>query len=186
MNRVIGYQGKGTASGWELIQTQPKAVISSPHYEGHEGNAYWTSYSIMADSTDVLEMRIETTDSLERAHMEFNADSALASTLEIWFGTTKTDVLGNRITPINRDMESSNTSSLILCHTPGGTQAGTANIIKYIGSMSLGGRTDIGGAISTRGELILARETAILIRMTSRADNNSMDISLDWYHHALQ
>ena len=86
--------------------------------------------------------------------MDIIIDVALASTAELWIGTTKTHESGNVITPVNRDFNSNNTSGLTICHTPGGSQAGTANLIQYIGASASGGRVAVGGSIGSRGEFI--------------------------------
>jgi len=159
-------------------------VIDAPHYEIHEGEAYFAVYSALKDSTATAEVRIATPDTTTWAHMVIEIDAALAATAELWEATTKTDASGNRITPMNRNRNSAGTSGLTICHTPTGTESAGAALTQYIGATSLGGRVEEGGGASSRHEFILKQNTAYLIRATSRADGNALSIILDWYEHA--
>ena len=158
-------------------------TIDYAHYEIHEQNAYDLVYSALKADTQTMEVRVGVSTSAKRPHMIVHVASALASTVEVWFNTTKTDVVGNRLTPLNRDQGSSNTSLLTFCHTPGGSQAGNANILQYIGSASAGGRTDVGGKSGGRNEWKLARGKAYLFKLTSRANGNALTFAFDWYEH---
>ena len=143
-------------SGLNRIDNVTRAVmtIGYPHHETHAGSAYLAVYSALANDTDVIEVRVGTADSAKRAHFQVFFESALAATVQLWKDTTKTDASGNRIGAANRDFESTNTSLLTLCHTPGGSQSGDANITRYIGSASTSGRADVGGSGGNRGEFI--------------------------------
>lgn len=165
------------------LTTGAMETIDYPHHEIHGGSHYFAVYSGLADNTDSIEVRVQTPDTTKWAHMVINIDCALAATAQLWKPTTKTDVVGNRLTPLNRNFNSSNTSGLTICHTPGGSQAGTANLIEYIGAATSGGRADTGGDTGSRSEFILKQNEAILISLTSRVDNNALTITLDWYEH---
>lgn len=158
-------------------------VIEYPHHEIHDGNGYFAVYSALANTAGTIAVRVQTPNTTKWAHMIFEIDSALAATAQLWHPTTMTDVVGNRITPMNRDHNSSNTSGLTICHTPGGSQAGTANLTQYIGASASGGRVAEGGGSSSRHEFILDQNSSYYILVTSRADNNAMSIIMDWYEH---
>lgn len=158
-------------------------VVDYPHHEIHGGSAYFVVYSALGDDTDVIEVRIQTPNSTKWAHMEIFIEAALAATAQLWTPTTKTHVGGNAITPMNRNHNSTNTSGLTICHTPGGSQAGAGNLLQYIGAATTGGRADVGGATGTRAEFILKQNEDYLINITSRADANAMSIILSWYEH---
>jgi len=111
--------------------------------------------------------------------MVFDISAALACKAELWVDTTMTDNVSNRITPINRDFDSANTSGLTICHTPSGSQTGSANLLQYIGSSGV--RTIVGGDTRSRNEFILGRNSAYYIKVTSLVDNNSISIVMDWY-----
>jgi len=158
-------------------------TITYPHHEIHDGNSYFAVYSALANDTGVIEVRIQTANTTKWAHMTIDIDAALAATAQLWYPTTKTDEVGNRITPMNRDHNSSNTSGLTICHTPAGSQAGTANLTQYIGSATSKGKSTVGGDTGSRHEFILDQNNDYLIRLTSRADLNALSIILDWYEH---
>jgi len=164
--------------------TNQLMVVDYEHHETHSGSGYFAVYSNTADDTDTVEVRIGTPDTTTWAHMVISINSALAATAELFKPTTKTHVAGNAITPMNRNHNSSNTSGLTICHTPAGTESGSAALTQYIGASSVSGRVETGGGTGSRGEFILEQNQSYLIRVTSRADSNSMSIILDWYEHA--
>jgi len=163
--------------------TNQLTTVDYAHHEIHGGSAYFVVYSGLKDDTQTIEVRIQTPDTRKWAHMVISIDVALASTAQLWKSTTMTDVSGNRITPMNRDHNSSKTSGLTICHTPGGSESAGAALTQYIGAASTNGRVNTGGGTGSRGEFILAQNTAYLIRVTSRADSNALSIILDWYEH---
>jgi hypothetical protein len=158
-------------------------VIDYPHHEIHGGSSYLVVYSALAGDTDVIEVRIQTPNSAKWAHMVISIESALASTATLWTPTTKTHEGGNALTPMNRNHNSTNSSGLTICHTPGGAQAGAGNLVQYLGAATVSGRTETGGTTGSRHEFILKQNDDYLINMTSRADANAMTITLDWYEH---
>lgn len=160
------------------------AIDANTHHS-HEGDAYFAVYSALADDTDLIEVRIQTPDTSTRAHMGITIDVALAATAQLWKATTKTHVAGNAMTKMNRDHDSSNTSGLTICHTPAGSQAGASALTRYFGAATTSGKGNAGGTGGNQGEFILARNTAYLIRVTSRADSNALTVILGWNEHEL-
>lgn len=158
-------------------------VVDYPHHEIHGGSAYYAVYSALKADTETIEVRIGTPNTTKWAHMLLEIDCALAGTAELWEATTKTHAAGNAITPMNRNRNSSNTSGLTICHTPGGAEAAAAMLTQYVGASATGGRVAEGGGASSRHEFILKQNEAYLIRVTSRADGNALSIILDWYEH---
>jgi len=158
-------------------------TIDYEHHETHDGNAYFAVRSGTVDTGGTVEVRIQTPDTTKWAHMVIAIDAAIAATAEMFKPTTKTDVVGNRITPMNRNHNSANTSGLTICHTPAGAESGTAVLTQYLGAAATGGRVAVGGGAGSRGEFILDQNSSYLIRVTSRADGNSLSIILDWYEH---
>ena len=165
------------------LETHALIVVEYSHHEIHGGSAYFVIYSALADDTDVIEIRIQTPDTTKWAHMTIDIEAALAATVEMWEPTTKTHEAGNVLTALNRNRNSTNTSGLTICHTPGGAQAGAATITEYVGAATVSGRVSAGGHAGGRNELILDQNNDYLIRVTSRADDNALTIVLDWYEH---
>lgn len=160
-------------------------VIEYHHSEIHAGEGYFVVLSALADNTDAIEVRIQTPDTTKWGHFIMIVDAALAARAELWASTTKTDVIGNRITPFNRNQNSENVSGMTLCHTPGGSQSGDAQLSQYIGAAASPGKASVGGEpAGGRSEFDLKQNTTYLIKATSRTDNNAISIILDWYEHA--
>jgi len=181
---------KGWRKGFQAVKIAQQddlsdsvQTIAFAHHEAHEQNAFFAVHSLLRDNAEISEVRIQTSNSEKRAHMVIVIDVALAATAELWIDTTKTNVEINEITSINRWHKSTNPSLLTICHTPAGAQAGAANLLRYIGSVAVSGKSDVGGSGGSRGEFILARNTNYLIKVTSRANDNAVSIVLDWYEH---
>ena len=161
------------------FKTTPRSLASE---QIEAGNRYFAIYSALANDTDAIEVRIQTPAS-PHIHIYFDIECALAATVQLWAETTKTHVTGNAIVGLNRDFRSSNTSGLIICHTPAGTQSGDADLLEYVGAADTAGKVTAGGSAEADEEFILAPSTAYLITATSRADNNALSIILDWWEH---
>lgn len=174
-NRGITAKLDSATNSWQ--------TIDYAHHEIHSGSGYFAIRSELVDTAGDVEVRFATPNTTKWAHMTITVESSLAATVSLWAGTTKTHESGNAIVPLNRDFNSSNVSGLTICHTPGGSQAGTANLIQYIGATATGGRVNEGGSSNSRHEFILAQNTAYYILATSRADSNAISIILDWYEH---
>lgn len=175
----------GTEDVYLTADPSTNSLLVTSHDVGeiHDGNAYFVTYSALADDTDLIEVRIQTPNTTTWIHVVIVIDAALAATAQLWRGTTKTHEAGNAITPMNRDHNSSNTSGVTICHTPGGAQAGASALTRYIGAASTNGRVNTGGAGGSGHEFVLAQNTAYLIRVTSRADANALSIIMDWHEH---
>ena len=159
--------------------TRALCYISTPHHEIHEGDAFVLSQSLSIPAANDYEIRIQTPDTVEWSHMEFEAVNDASLTVSFYETTTLTDVVGNRLTPINRNRNSSNTSSLTICHTPGGSGDGTLIWIKSIGSsFPLSG----GGSTETRREFILKQNTAYLLRLAG-SSGDALNYEINWYEH---
>jgi len=170
---------------YALIDTVTHGQVTTDyaHHEIHEGDSYFIVYSALKDNAGTLEILIATPNTAKWAHMVMAVDFAIAGTAQLWTPTTKTDASGNRLTGFNRNQNSTNTSGLTICHTPGGAQAGTASLSQYIGATATGGRVAVGGSGAGRAEFVLKQNSSYYILATSRADGNAVSIILDWYEH---
>ena len=175
----------GTTSVVPTVDASTNAIntIDYAHHEIHGGSAYFAVYSALKDTAGLIEVRIQTPDTTKWAHMVFAIQASLAATAQMWYPTTKTHEAGNAIVPMNRNHNSTNTSGLTICHTPGGAQAGTAQLTEYLGASATGGRISVGGGTGSRHEFILDQNNDYLIRITSRADGNALTLVMDWYEH---
>ena len=164
-------------------QTRSMKIVDYPHHEIHGGRAFLALYSLTRDNTEFIEMRFRANHASRRCHMTIHIDAALAATVEMWKNTTKTHVIANAITPMNRDFSNPYSSVLSVCHTPAGAQAGNADLLQYVGSATANGRSEVGGSLGSRSEFILQPFADYLIKATSRANSNALTITLDWYEH---
>jgi len=156
--------------------TQALKIIDYPHHEIHGGNGYSLSYPITIPAANEVEIRIATPDTTKWAHMVWSFTNDSDFTVDVYETTTKTDVVGNRLTPINANRNSANTSGLTICHTPAG--AGDGNLIwSYAGGANKQVTTEEG-----RHEFILKQNTAYLINL-SGAQNDVAHLVFDWYEH---
>lgn len=161
--------------------TRALLVTDDNHYHVHEGKAFYVIYSGLANTSDVIEVLLQTPDTDESVNLSVHFVSALACTVEIWDETTKTYVLANDIPAENRKEDSTNVTGVKVCHTPAGAESNPATHTIYVGATTVGGRADDGG--TTNNEHIAGRNKTKLYRMTSRADGNSMTFYMDWYDH---
>lgn len=179
---IEGSSGESVAPKLDS-STSAISTVDYAHHEIHGGSAFLVVYSALANDTALIEVRFATPDTTKWAHMTIIVESAIASTIQLWEGTTKTHNASNAIVPLNRNRNSSTASGLTVCHTPTGTESGTAALTEYVGAASVSGRVTAGGSANSRAEFVLKQNTAYLIRATSRADGNALAIILDWYEH---
>ena len=156
-------------------------TIEYEHHEIHGGSSYTLSRPLTLPVANDDEIRIATPNTTKWAHMIFSAVSDAAVTVSLYETTTLTHVVGNVLTPINRNRNSTNTSGLTICHTPGG--AGDGNLL-YSSTAGAGGNPaqSAPGVIGGRFEFILKQNTAYLLRIAG-ASGDVVSINLEWYEH---
>lgn len=153
--------------------------INVAHGELHEGNFYHVHKTATLNSTNTLEMRIAPANGMTECHLVIRMQSSLAATLQVYEGTGKTHAAANAITPTNRNRNSKSASVATVCHTPDGSGDGT-EILAFVCGTG-GALTGAGGDRSDGQEIILKRNTAYLVRVTSGSNTNPVNISLEWY-----
>ena len=156
-------------------------VIDHAHHEIHRGLGYVATDTATVNDAGTREVRIAVAATHE-AHMTFEVSATLHTTIQFYEDTTKADVSGNRLTSINRNRDSSNTSNVTICHTPSGSGDGTILFTFAFGADSLGAaKPGFGGVEGSRGEFILKPGKVYLLKVTSGTDGNLISIILDWY-----
>ena len=166
---------------WVDQATHVLSTIEYEHHEIHGGSSYTLSRPLTLPVANDDEIRIATPNTTKWAHMIFSAVSDAAVTVSLYESTALTHVGGNVLTPINRNRNSTNTSGLTICHTPGG--AGDGNLL-YSSTAGAGGNPaqSAPGAITGRFEFILKQNTAYLLRIAG-ASGDVVSINLEWYEH---
>jgi hypothetical protein len=168
--------------------TDALAQIAEAHFEVHEGEAFFIVNKQDVDSAGSYEMRFKTPDSPKRLHMILAVEGTGHTDVDLYEGTTKTHNTGTVLTAVNRERESKKTSLIEACSTPGGSGDGENLISMHFGLDTGQGsqREILGGGARDMEEIILARNTAYLLRIVSGTDGNRVMIVLDWYEHESQ
>lgn len=142
----------------------------------NDGDAFFVSVSAAKNATQTYEVRFQTPNSMDEVHLLLDFSGAKETKVALYEGTTKTHVALNALTPTNKNRNSSAASTATVCHTPAGSGDGT-----LLFSETFGAGKKIGGQAREDSELILKRNTAYLLRLTSNAASNTVNAVLDWY-----
>jgi hypothetical protein len=161
--------------------THVMSTIEYEHHEIHAGSAYTLSRPVTLPVANDDEIRIAVANTTKWPHMLFSAVSDAAVTVSLYETTGLAHEVGNVLTPINRNRNSTKTSGLTICHTPSG--AGDGSLI-YASTAGVGGNPaqSAPGAIGGRFEFILKQNTAYLLRVAG-ASGDVVSINLEWYEH---
>ena len=169
--------------------------IDFEHYEIHEGNSY-TCYNdeLTMQTTETINFAFKTP-ALTSAeiHMIVEYESLVGGTLEILEAATWTAQSGTIYVPINRNRNSTNTSTITGNET---TTTFTANEVGYdvttiltTNATTIWFDRSVGANIKTPNpqremrEFILDAETTYVVRYTAVGNSNSGFIRLSWYEH---
>lgn len=155
------------------------AVVLEEHKMVHAGCHYFCEDSEDGlNSADVKEWLIITPAAGVPVHFEVYAVSALTGIFE-FFEEPTIAANGNALDVFNSNRTSLNTTFVQVLEDPTITVDGTR-----LTTTVLGGGRGIGlrGGVRIReDEIVLAPGIAYLARFTSRADNNMISVSFDWY-----
>lgn len=154
-----------------------KARISSVHQNVHDGITFVTSYEFTSASTVDILISVGANKSL---HIGGNINVSAASSIAVYEGTTVSDN-GTALDVYNKNRNGSDSQDPSLFHTPTITLVGTKLYGAYIpggkGGNALGGSD--GGSPRDGSELILAKSTLYLIRVTGTSIDGS--VNLEFY-----
>lgn len=156
-------------------------VIDYAHHEIHSGSHYKSGYQdTTMDTDDTIALVFTTPDTTKHMHWVLTAQSTGACTIQV-FSSPTLSAEGTEVTPFNRNQNSSNTSDMIVSHTPTITANGTKISEKWVGS--IGFKETTGGESRGDSELILKQNTQYLVLCTANADGIKCAIGGDWYEH---
>ena len=128
----------------------------------------------------MINLLFVTPDSTIYAHWTLTAQTTGAAIVQIFEGTTASSN-GTAVTRLNRNRNSTNTSTTLAFHTPTITADGTKMSEKYLGSE--GFKESTGQGVRGDSEFILKRNTKYLVRCTAISDDIKCAIGGDWYEH---
>lgn len=161
-------------------------AIDEIHREIHEGNAYLLTYVQTPGDGGQIDVLITTPNSDDEAHMVIIVDALGDTYVKLYEDVEMIDYPANRLTAYNRNRNSDNEATVLVCHTPGGNIGDGV----LIGSAAFGIDTGLGasriiggGKTSSREEIVLKKNTQYLLRIDSGTASNRMTIALDWYEH---
>lgn len=178
--KIFDKDGVPRGPNWDKLASVFTS-LTHEHHEIHEGKSWVIGYSATKDAAESIEVLIQTKSSNKHAHMLFLMAVSAGCDAYLYEGTTKTYVVGNALTLVNRNRNYQGKSGHIpvaviqACHTPGGSGDGTAILTRRAGAFKQAGDS------RSIGEIILKQDTDYLVRIT--ADGNGTDINLqcDWY-----
>jgi hypothetical protein len=180
---IHGFNGSGPVPVRADLSTRALVAINYEHHEVHNNNLYMVSDYATVDDGNTRELLIETPDSLEWAHFTFEVIGTYETTVQFYEATTKTT--GTSMTEINHNRNSSNTTNVVVTHTPG--SSGDGSLIfqaKFGGDTGPAMAGGIRGNIRPEQELMLKQNTKYLLRITSGTDSNNITTLMGWYDHA--
>jgi len=158
-------------------------IVQGPeHFMTHEGKHYTLShYFSLVDTDEYARLRIKTPADVW-LHSIFFVLSSGGLAVTVYRDTSLTHVAGNSVNQYNKN-DSLRYSSPVteVCHTPGGSGAGT----KFIETLPVGtsSKFNIGaGNARDSNEIILARDTTYLVEAISTTDGNKITLGLDFYY----
>lgn len=170
--------------------------IDWAHEEIHEGDSYVAvnDEATMQDAETInFAFKTPVYTTTKEIHMVIDFTSRAGGLLEILEAATWTAQSGTKYVPINRNRNSSNTSSLLenettTTFTAGGvaydvttiltTNATTIEQIRVFGASNLIAQMHRG-----RAEFILKSNTTYVVRFTADGNTNGCNLQMTWYEH---
>jgi len=162
--------------------TRAVKSIDYAHHEIHSGDHFVVSESAVLADAGTREWLIITPNTTKWAHMLFEIQGSLDTTVDIYETSTKT--AGTAMTEQNRNRNSATAATTSITHTPGGS--GDGNIMFTCRFGNDGGASGIGaggGMSRDSNEFVLKQNEVYLVRVTSASDANNICAKFDWYEH---
>lgn len=161
-------------------------AIDEVHREIHEGKAYFINNVQTLGDGDQFDILITTPDSDDEVHIVIIVDALGDTDVKLYEDVEMVDYPANRLTAYNRNRNSTNEATALVCHTPGGNIGDGV----LIGETSFGIDTGLGaarilggGKASSREEIVLKKNAKYLLRIDSGTATNKITTTLDWYEH---
>lgn len=179
---VVVTDPDGNPVGGELVPLHV-AAVAFEHYELHQGDAYSYSDVITLGSAGTQDYLLTVADDAEIPHFSYTVEGIYGITVELYEGADRTGTTAQD--SFNRNRNHPDASTLAIHKgTSGGTTDGTRIMWKKSGSGPTGGK--LSGHSSAATELVLARDTKYLFRVTSAAASNDISVELNYYLHGLE
>jgi hypothetical protein len=158
--------------------TETLQTIEYEHHEIHSGSHFnYCDYQTGVGLNGTIEFVMTVPDTTEWPHLAFLVFSSTGALIDLYEGTTGVSG-GTSITPRNNNRNSSHTSTVTLVKDPASI---TSDGTRASGYVAGAGRT--AGFAERNRELVLKRNTAYLVRITSTAASNTISWCAEWYEH---
>lgn len=154
-------------------------MLAMPHHQIHEGNGYRACvFTADLDTNGVFGVSI-TVGSI-RPHMLIDIDAINEAGIVFLEGVTQAISSSNIMSLVNKDRNSSKTSTVSMHYNPTISVSGTVLL-----SSNYGDGKKSGADVSARDEWILKTDTSYNVSVTSGAENNKVNLTLEWYEKNL-
>ena len=173
--------------------TNAMTTIEYEHHEIHGGRHYFIEGYQLLGSGDSLIFLFNVNDTTRWPHLLFSLNSTTSLAYNMYENAISSgiplDTLTTRMTPINNNRNSTNTSihDVFYGTTINGfidDSLGTVLISDSIGvDGGLPSRPDQGGSTSREDEVILKQNTSYLWILVSKAADNIVRFKSSWYEH---
>ncbi len=158
---------------------QKLVTIGFGHHKIHVEESFYVDFSnTVATADNSLTMYFKCPDSSIRVHLIPGISADNEGDFELRESAT-VSLSGTVMTVFNRDRNSSETSTVLVRHTPTVTASGTQLALTRIGST--GFKESAGGMSASRREWILKQGTVYLMRFTSENNDTEATLEADWY-----
>ena len=161
-------------------------TITTPHLRAHQGRVFTgrVSSDSLANGSSISIYFKTGLNSDTAPHIIFDMSGSVKFRMEVFEGATATASTGVDVAAVNKNRQSSNTSSVISnssvtgSYTQNATITGTGTLLLR-DSISSGHK--LGGTIDFDRELVMKEDTTYLLRLTSLDNANFCKLNIDWY-----
>jgi hypothetical protein len=168
-------------------------IIDYAHHEIHSGRHYFVEGYKLLDSGDSLIFLFNVNDTTRWAHLLFRFTSTTSLAYSMYenaiSGGSPLDTLTTRITPLNNNRNSANTSvhDIFYGTTINGFIDDSLGTVLASDSIGVAGGSpfdpNVGGESSRDDEIILKQNTSYLWIVVSKAADNIVRFKANWYEH---
>ena len=160
----------------EDTNTRATIAIEYEHSRIHEGFYFTVLDTLDVPNGDNRTFLLVTPDTTRWAHLVWEIEHELETSIEFFRGTTVSDT-GTLIPAFNRNGNSTNNATTLVFHTPTVDTLGM-----LVGTIQQGDGKKAGGSDRVSNEFILRQNTIYLIRITNMTVNNNLIFTkLNWY-----
>jgi len=156
--------------------THSLQTIDYEHHEIHSGSHYFICNYKTFGNGEVFDFTFVTPDTEQQVHLLFSVYGTAALSIEALVGAV-VNVAGTVVTSVNNNGNSLNTSNVVVRNGDTFTSEGVSKLRSYAGA------NKAAGIIARGQEIILARNTVYILRITNETTSNIISWDAEWYEH---